>query len=399
MNIFAVSGNSVSRIMLRSALGEEANVVLFDSAERCLDEMTGMLPDLVLSADDLPGMSAHDFCHQLKTTVGFQDIPVILLSADNSLGARLKGHELGVDDYIVTPYAIEELRHRIKVLRRQLEKKELVTNIASDAEALSSALLSSIDEYATLIKFMRTLNGAMDNGDISRSVHQLLAGYHLNGTLLISVGDSEMVSSSEGIDLPKDFSVMRHLRRLERIFEFQHRCVFNFAYTALLIQNMPTGDPELCGRLRDHLAIALESADKKVEALHVFRQHAHVQGNLREVLVDMRKTINTYVSQQNAIRYQGSKTLGDLLQQLNASFTSLGLSESLEEELHEMIQAAAYKLLALSDNPENSTQALEELEQRLQHLLQPAARNPEALPSGPEEQISPAANPSSVEIW
>lgn len=397
MNIFAVSGNSVSRIMLRSSLGEEAEVVLFDSAEKCLEKLGESLPDLIVSFADLPGMDAHAFCHALKETIAWQDIPFVLLTADGSLGARLKAHETGVDDCIVVPYAIEELRHRIRALGRHLEKRKLVTNIASDAEALTSALLSSIDEYATLVKFLRTLNSAMDNNDVARSIHDLLACYYLTGTLLISTGDSETVSSADGIGLPKDFSVMHHLRNMDRIFEFQQRCIFNFPCTSLLIHNMPTDQAELCGRLRDHLAIAIESADKKVEALHLGRQHAHVQGNLAELLVDIRKTVNTYVDQQNATRYQGSKTVGDLLQQLNASFTSLGLSETLEEELHEMIQAAAYKLLALTDNPENSTHALEELERRLQELLEPetVAINPA---SQPTEQM-PSANNSSIEIW
>lgn len=67
----------------------------------------------------LPGISGLEVCRRLKKE---KDIPVIMLSAKDSVMDKVAGLQIGADDYIAKPFAIEELIARIQVIFRRTEK-------------------------------------------------------------------------------------------------------------------------------------------------------------------------------------------------------------------------------------------------------------------------------------
>ena len=74
-------------------------------------------PDLILLDVMMPGLSGWDVCRQLRARG--VDVPVIMLTARGEEADRVKGLELGADDYIPKPFSLRELLARIRaVLRR-----------------------------------------------------------------------------------------------------------------------------------------------------------------------------------------------------------------------------------------------------------------------------------------
>ncbi len=77
------------------------------------------LPDLILLDWMLPEISGIDFTRQLKRDPKTQHIPVIMLTARSEEGDKVRGFEVGADDYVTKPFSPRELIARIKaVLRR-----------------------------------------------------------------------------------------------------------------------------------------------------------------------------------------------------------------------------------------------------------------------------------------
>ncbi len=70
----------------------------------------------------LPGLDGLTFCRKLKRKAGYE-IPVLMLTARDTLADKLKGFESGADDYLVKPFALEELAARIGALTRRGDKK------------------------------------------------------------------------------------------------------------------------------------------------------------------------------------------------------------------------------------------------------------------------------------
>ncbi len=88
-----------------------------EHAEKLINEA---LPDIILLDWMLPGMSGIDFAKKLRSNALTKTIPIIMLTARSDELDKLKGLEVGADDYITKPFSPRELNARIKaVLRRK----------------------------------------------------------------------------------------------------------------------------------------------------------------------------------------------------------------------------------------------------------------------------------------
>ena len=91
----------------------------FESSEGFFPNITKEQPDLVLLDIMLPGEDGLSILTRISQLKPAKNIPVIMLTAKSSEYDRVKGLDLGADDYIVKPFSVLELISRVKaVLRR-----------------------------------------------------------------------------------------------------------------------------------------------------------------------------------------------------------------------------------------------------------------------------------------
>jgi CheY-like chemotaxis protein len=74
----------------------------------------GNTPDLIISDIRMPGMRGDDFLEWIKQNELFSNIPVIMLSSEDSTSERIRLLEIGAEDYIVKPFNPMELKIRVK---------------------------------------------------------------------------------------------------------------------------------------------------------------------------------------------------------------------------------------------------------------------------------------------
>ena len=90
------------------------------SVEQGQKLMRETLPDLILLDWMLPGMSGIEFARRLKSEELTKGIPIIMLTARGEELDKVRGLEVGADDYVTKPFSPRELNARIKaVLRRR----------------------------------------------------------------------------------------------------------------------------------------------------------------------------------------------------------------------------------------------------------------------------------------
>lgn len=77
-------------------------------------------PDIILLDLMLPGLTGHEVCRELKSDASTAGIPIIMLTAKGEPHERVKGLELGADDYVTKPFSTRELVLRVEALLRRL---------------------------------------------------------------------------------------------------------------------------------------------------------------------------------------------------------------------------------------------------------------------------------------
>ena len=88
-------------------------------------------PDLVLLDLMLPGLDGIEVCRRLRAA---SDVPILMLTAKESVEDRVTGLDAGADDYLVKPFAFDELMARVRALLRRAQPAKP----KSTASAISS---------------------------------------------------------------------------------------------------------------------------------------------------------------------------------------------------------------------------------------------------------------------
>ncbi len=85
-------------------------------------------PDLVILDLNLPDMSGEGICMELRKE--YATLPIIMLTAKNSISEKIQGLTLGADDYVTKPFIPEEFLARIKARLRQSNPNQVKMKIA-----------------------------------------------------------------------------------------------------------------------------------------------------------------------------------------------------------------------------------------------------------------------------
>ena len=103
----------------RSLEVEDYIVVGASNGKEALIKARTEIPDLILLDLMMPEMDGYEVCAKLKKDELTKNIPVIILTAKDTVREKVKGLDIGADDYVTKPFHLNELKARIKsVLRR-----------------------------------------------------------------------------------------------------------------------------------------------------------------------------------------------------------------------------------------------------------------------------------------
>ena len=76
-------------------------------------------PDLVILDVMLPGMDGMQVCQALRAEPSTATIPILMLTARDTIDDRVRGLDAGADDYLIKPFAFQELLARLRALARR----------------------------------------------------------------------------------------------------------------------------------------------------------------------------------------------------------------------------------------------------------------------------------------
>nr|WP_315197465.1 two-component regulator propeller domain-containing protein [uncultured Flavobacterium sp.] len=159
-SILVVDDNPQIRNYLKRILTPKYHITAVESAEAALSIIKKVQPDLVISDVVMGEMNGVAFCKNIKADEELKHIPVILLTGGTSEEVKLKGAEVGADDYITKPFDNDYLLARISgiLTRRDSEQNYLLNSVTKKATSLKIS-----DEDKKLIdKIVEVIDANLD---------------------------------------------------------------------------------------------------------------------------------------------------------------------------------------------------------------------------------------------
>jgi two-component system response regulator MprA len=118
VRILVVDDDRAVRESLRRSLSFNGYTVeLAEDGVEALEAITNERPDAVILDVMMPRLDGLEVCRQLRSTG--DDLPILVLTARDSVSERVAGLDAGADDYLPKPFALEELLARLRALLRR----------------------------------------------------------------------------------------------------------------------------------------------------------------------------------------------------------------------------------------------------------------------------------------
>jgi two-component system response regulator MprA len=106
----------IADTLRRGLIFEGYRVTVAYDGKEALTSARDQMPDLVLLDWMLPGMDGLEVCKRLRAA---GDVPILMLTAKDTVPERVEGLDAGADDYLVKPFAFDELLARVRALLRR----------------------------------------------------------------------------------------------------------------------------------------------------------------------------------------------------------------------------------------------------------------------------------------
>jgi len=136
------------RHLMTIYLQREYNVISYANGEEALEGIVENTPDIVLLDILLPGMNGFQICESLREKN--INTPVIFLSAKREQNDKIRGLEIGADDYMTKPFDPGELMARVKANLRRTNQ-EANTKEKGKQMLRSGNLQIDIERYAVMV--------------------------------------------------------------------------------------------------------------------------------------------------------------------------------------------------------------------------------------------------------
>ncbi len=214
-----VEDNLELRFFLRSIFATDFHVVEAVNGAEGLEKALKFVPDIIISDIRMPEKDGISMTQDLHAHLTTSHIPIVLLTAKSDTESKLKGMELGADDYITKPFSATYLQARVEnILARRVKLQQLycarlmqVNLHPEETDTTSSSDMTGQDR-----RFMERLTALMeknmDNGDlmVDDLVHELAVSRSVFFKKL------KMLTGFSPIEFIKEMRVKRAAQLIER---------------------------------------------------------------------------------------------------------------------------------------------------------------------------------------
>lgn len=160
--ILIVDDSELNRDILSEMLGKDFKILTADGGEECLEKIqqygTGI--SLILLDIVMPGMDGFDVLNFLNKTGIIDDIPVILISSENSDEMVRRAYGMGVSDYIARPFDTKVVQRRVlNIIKMHMKQRKLVSLVSGQIRDREKNVRIMLEILSQIVEFRNGESG------------------------------------------------------------------------------------------------------------------------------------------------------------------------------------------------------------------------------------------------
>ena len=355
-------------VEMHSALLEmdDYSVLVAEDGEQALEilEREHENVGVVVSDINMPKMDGYELCQKIKSNEATKNIPIIFVSAYTGLEEKIKGYSVGADDYIPKPVNEEELKRKIHVLLGIREKQSSLSKQVAESQSMIMQTMVFSSELGKVVEFYKKVLNARDYKEIADYYFEVVSDFGLISIIQVYTPKETLNLSVSGIVTPLEANVIELARDKGRFFDFGARTIVNYKNFSILIKNMPLGDEEKCGRIKDILGMLGNGIEEKIGQLN----SEIIAMKKDSMIMSIRESISNIEKLFAEVQKENISAIEDMYEQVHQAIMILGLTEEQEDNIQHITETCLERSNRAFYKGVNITENLKNIYEQFQHV-------------------------------
>ena len=332
LKILIVDDNQDNCELLEDIFEANYIVSIVYSGQECLDILQSDTFDLILLDVNMPIMDGYEVCRRIKQSEKTALLPVIFVSALASTEERLRGYEVGGEDYVTKPFKSADIVNTVERVIDQIKSTKKFEEQSKEAMQTAYQAMANSAELGHIVQFLQQSFRCKSIEQLADHLLETTALYGLNCCLQFRMRYKKSFIGCQANSI--EGKVLEHFCSGERILDFGARTLINDNHVSLLIKNMPLDKSEDYGRIKDNLTVLVCGTEARCNALDAEYQLEEQRNlGLQSVLLNSQTRLQEIHSLVDEQKVRTQDVLDTINEKIEETVFSLGLDESQEQAI------------------------------------------------------------------
>lgn len=265
--ILSIDDEPSNQRLMEVALLNQYHMLFAKNGHEALEILDKQDPDLVLMDINMPGQNGFSLCEQVRTQFNHVILPILFISAEDTVSMRINAYESGGNDFLCKPVIIAELLKKIEVLLKNRLKYQDIRGslVQSRAAILSVAGLNA--EHTSITRFIDISFDCININELADAFFILSSTFGLQASIQFSQlnGTKTFSSISSALAIEEELLVNPGEAELKK----EGKELFSGNNVAILISDFPTEDESFTNRIRNYIKLALKACEARLKILDI----------------------------------------------------------------------------------------------------------------------------------
>ncbi|THB68979.1 MAG: response regulator [Gammaproteobacteria bacterium] len=368
-SVLAIDDEPTNLLVVQELLEDEFNIECMESADNLEEYLQSNIPDIILLDVNMPGRDGYEICRWLKSEYEYSTIPVVFVSAKDTMEERLVGYDAGAYDYITKPFEYPEFLAKIRQLDKYLDHIYRIKDDYQNAFATAMQAMSGAGELGTIMQFLDDIIDCTTYRQVAERMFQTFTTFGLDVRVQIRVSGEVLSFSPDGEIKPLEEELLAKASGKGRFVDSGTYTFVNFEMVSIFIKNMPVDDQAVYGRIKDNMPSMLNGAEARLRALESEIVLNEKKKALNFAVEKIHSALGSAKHKMLDLKQHNSKLIEHLIGQMEAEFFSLDLTQEKEVYLMKILEKNKEKLASFHDDGQKLEVIFNKVIDRLQKAI------------------------------